>query len=161
MVGGIKGKRIMTEKKEPVVTDQEKEVETDCSICMGKTEKPMTYQCCKQLVCQECYREMHVERKRKDCPYCRHNPIIALTTPLRGGITKKRQSEGSPRILINKSVVAPIIKEILGRHGLKITSEAVTALRIAMEDETVKRMQIAQVYATHAGKATVDQLYMQ
>jgi len=124
-----------------------------CSICMEKIEIQMTYQCCKQISCRQCYTTMHRRNGRKDCPFCRHAPARALTSPLRGGIIKSKN-------LTSSRALKPLIDEILERNGegLGITKGAHEALRQAMEEYCVGRMRAAHALVRANGKETVRNL---
>jgi histone H3/H4 len=138
---------------EETVEKEAEEEEVACSICMEKAEIAMTYQCCKQISCRKCYTTMHRQHRRKDCPFCRHTPVRALTSPLRAGITKSK-------ILLSSRALEPLFTEILSKHGekLKMGKGARNALRQAMEEYCVDRMRVANAIVRANGKATVRNL---
>lgn len=151
-----------------VIEQEVKEVEIDCSICMEKAEIPMTYQCCKQISCKECYTKMRRQYKRKDCPFCRHKPTRALRSPLHGGVEKKKKSRcyhqfsDEPDFLIARQPIADAIKQALAkeRAGFRLQKGAIHSLRMAIEQYGIERMRVSQIVATTQGKRTVTHLVM-
>lgn len=132
-----------------------------CSICMQETEMPLTYACCKQIVCHSCYKTMHKERKRKDCPYCRHDGVSVLTTPNNAGIRRKRYIFSHPyAFMIDQKTIVKAIEEALSNEGehLKITRDAMLIISQVLEQHGIERMTAAQSLATIRGHRLVKHL---
>jgi len=144
--------------KQVNTTKQVEEV-LECPICMEKADIVITYRCCKQPVCKECYDTMRVKQKKKDCPFCRHNPT-------RGGIEKRskrrayqQQSEEPEFLISRKPMVAAFLKELKSAApGFKINDSGVRALRMAMEQYAIERMRVSQTLALSQGRYTVMHL---
>lgn len=123
------------------------EIEVTCYICMEETQTPMLYQCCQKISCKNCYITMHRQYKQKTCPYCRHNPVSAIKTPLNGGIRKKKKKQQSQsEFLISHRSIMVVIKDILRQDNvsMRITKSAAYLIRQAMEQDIIERMRKAQ-----------------
>lgn len=112
---------------------------------------------------------MHKERKRKDCPYCRHDDISVLKTPNDPGIRKKKKRtpireryEFSHHhvFMIDEKTIVKAIEEALSEEGehLKITRDAMIIIRQVLEQHGVERMAAAQSLATIRGHRLVKHL---
>ena len=136
------------------------ELEVSCSICYEETDSPMVYQCCKQISCKTCYTTMRTKHDRKECPYCRHSPIHAIRTPLKGGV-RKRKRRREPGFLINCNPVRRVVREILKERSgndeepLQITKGAFRMIRRLMEQEAIQKMRMAQLMVEMRGGYTV------
>lgn len=132
----------------------------ECAICMETIEKAMKYRCCKQTVCKPCYKTMHRQNNRKECPFCRHTPIRGLYTPLSGSIKKMHRNPSDVTFLLDKRALMPIIRDILEREGegLTIDRGAIIVLRQAVEEYGIDRMRNAQHFADFNKNNTVMHL---
>ena len=51
------------------LTDDSQE-EQECAVCYETFATGAIYQCCAKFCCLQCFRQMHVEKAKPDCPYC-------------------------------------------------------------------------------------------
>ena len=55
-----------------VVQEEKESFDSECSICSDqRVPGGVTYNCCEQFCCLDCFRRMHVQRQMEYCPFCR------------------------------------------------------------------------------------------